>query len=72
MRSGTGLDEPLKRSPAAGSAALLEKLDLHTVRDLLWYFPRRYMDLGELTGLDELVPGELVTFLAARDEDGAR
>jgi ATP-dependent DNA helicase RecG len=58
------LDEPLARSPVGGRAAPeLEKLGLHTVRDLLWYFPRRYLDLGELTPLAELRVGEHVTFV---------
>ena len=58
------LDEPLARSPVgARTAQELEKLDLHTVRDLLWYFPRRYLDLGELTPLAELRSGEHVTFV---------
>jgi ATP-dependent DNA helicase RecG len=63
---GADLDEPLRRGVVdAKTAATLEKLDLHTVRDLLWYFPRRYIDLGQLTPLAELKPDEQVTFLAS-------
>jgi ATP-dependent DNA helicase RecG len=58
------LDEPLRTSPVgARSATELEKLGLSTVRDLLWYFPRRYLHLGELTPLARLHPGEHVTFV---------
>jgi ATP-dependent DNA helicase RecG len=59
------LDEPLARGPVgARTAPELEKLGLHTARDLLWYFPRRYLNLGELTPLAELRPGDHVTFVA--------
>jgi ATP-dependent DNA helicase RecG len=45
-------------------ALLTEKLDLATVGDLLRHYPRRYVQRGELTNLDELVPGEDVTVMA--------
>ncbi|MDF2440914.1 MAG: ATP-dependent helicase RecG, partial [Abditibacteriota bacterium] len=48
-------------------AALLAKLGLHTVRDLLYYFPARYEDRRLAKTIEELVPGErdsvLVTVL---------
>jgi ATP-dependent DNA helicase RecG len=43
---------------------LIEKLNLATVGDLLRHYPRRYVQRGELTNLDELVPGEDVTVMA--------
>jgi ATP-dependent DNA helicase RecG len=40
---------------------LTDRLGLHTVEDLLRHYPRRYYDLGELTDLAALRPGELAT-----------
>jgi ATP-dependent DNA helicase RecG len=36
----------------------LEKLGVHTVRDLLFFFPRRHTDYGRLRPIAELTPGE--------------
>ncbi|HVN13675.1 MAG TPA: ATP-dependent DNA helicase RecG [Kineosporiaceae bacterium] len=60
---GTPLDEPLARGPLAGDAKKLAKLGLGTAGDLLTHFPRRYVSLGQLTPLNELVVGEHVTFV---------
>jgi ATP-dependent DNA helicase RecG len=43
---------------------LAESLDLHTVGDLLGYYPRRYDKRGELTDLVGLTEGEYVTVQA--------
>ena len=43
---------------------LADKLDLHTVNDLLRYYPRRYERRGQLTDLAQLRVGERVTVLA--------
>ncbi|RNL84801.1 ATP-dependent DNA helicase RecG [Halostreptopolyspora alba] len=59
------LDQPLR--PTLGTAAakrLATELDLHTVGDLLRYYPRRYATRGELTELDALAEGEQVTVVA--------
>jgi ATP-dependent DNA helicase RecG len=59
------LGEPLDQNVGGKTAeALAEGLDLHTVGQLLDHFPRRYVERGELTRLDELEPGELVTIQA--------
>ena len=63
MTTGSWLDEPLKRSVDARTLKGLEQLGLATVRDLLWHFPRRYIDLGDLTPLTDLTIGEQVTFV---------
>jgi ATP-dependent DNA helicase RecG len=63
MTGDAWLDQPLKRNVDARTAAGLAKLGLETVRDLLWHFPRRYIDLGDLTPLTELRIGEQVTFV---------
>ncbi|GAB3451932.1 ATP-dependent DNA helicase RecG [Streptomonospora sediminis] len=58
-------DEPL-RTPLGAAAAkkLAGELDLHTVGDLLRYYPRRYATRGELTDLATLAEGEQVTVVA--------
>jgi ATP-dependent DNA helicase RecG len=62
MSVDSWLDQPLRHSVGT-TAANLEKLGLATVRDLLWYFPRRYLHLGELTPLQDLKKGDQVTFV---------
>jgi ATP-dependent DNA helicase RecG len=62
-RATTPLDEPLSRGPLAGDAKKLARLGLRTAGDLLRHFPRRYVSLGQLTPLDQLVAGEHVTFV---------
>ncbi|ADH65657.1 ATP-dependent DNA helicase recG [Nocardiopsis dassonvillei] len=59
-------DEPLSRGPLRGKTAkaLAEKLDLHTLGDLLRYYPRRYDRRGDLTDLAALREGEEVTVQA--------
>ncbi|SMB94737.1 ATP-dependent DNA helicase RecG [Thermanaeromonas toyohensis ToBE] len=42
-------------------AIKLSHLGIHTTRDLLYHFPRRYEDRRQLKPLNQLVPGETVT-----------
>lgn len=42
-------------------AKKLEKLGVHTVRDLLFYFPRRWDDFSRITPIKELKVGERVS-----------
>jgi ATP-dependent DNA helicase RecG len=58
------LGEPLDRNVGGKTAEAMAELDLHTVGDLLDHIPRRYVERGELTSLDELVVGETVTIQA--------
>ena len=44
--------------------AMATSLGLHTVRDLLRHYPRRYAKRGEMTRLDDLEVGDRVTVLA--------
>lgn len=39
----------------------LKKLGLITIRDLLWYFPSRYSDIGEIKKIATSKPGDEVT-----------
>ncbi len=41
--------------------AALKKLEIHTVRDLLLYFPYRYLDFSEVKKIKELKAGENVS-----------
>lgn len=47
----------------AARAELLARLGVHTIRDLLFLFPRDYQDLTELRTIDELEEGTLVSLL---------
>ncbi|MFW5981249.1 MAG: DNA helicase RecG, partial [bacterium] len=43
---------------------ILEKLNIKTIEDLLYYFPRDYEDRRKLTEIKYLSPGQLVTVKA--------
>ncbi len=59
------LDDPLDREFGPKTAKTLARaLDVHTVGELLRYYPRRYEQRGELTDLASLRDGEHVTVLA--------
>ena len=59
------LASPLRDAVGAKTAAALaEKLDLHTVGDLLHHYPRRYAKRGEVSDLGALELGEHVTVAA--------
>ena len=49
---------------AKAAKPLLEELKITTVGELLEHYPRQYLDLGQVSSVDELVPGELVTLVA--------
>ena len=57
----TELSRVLGPKTAAGMA---DQLGLHTVRDLLRHYPRRYARRGEMARLDDLRVGDRVTILA--------
>ena len=50
----------------------LYRLDVKTVRDLLFYFPFRYEDYSRVKRVGELVPGETVTVHVTIDKIHAR
>src|SRR6266540_4975760 len=54
--------EPLVGGKSA--KALAGSFDIHTVRDLLRHYPRRYDERGKLTDIQGLEIGEHVTVLA--------
>ena len=56
---------PLKKYlPAPSAKAISPHLDLHTVGQMLEYFPRKYLPRGELSSFAELVEGQDVTIIA--------
>lgn len=58
------LDTPLTVNLGAKTAkAMADHLDLHTVGDLLYHFPRRYDQRGDHTDIRSLEVGEQVTVL---------
>jgi ATP-dependent DNA helicase RecG len=59
------LETPLSRVLGPKTAtSMAEQLSLHTVRDLLRHYPRRYASRGEMARLDDLQKGDRVTILA--------
>ena len=61
----SGLDSPVTavKGVAAGSASKLAKLGVKTIRDLLYFFPRRHLDYSQRKTIAELVVGEEQTVL---------
>jgi recG-like helicase len=56
---------PLKKYlPAPSAKAIATHLDLHTVGEMLEYFPRKSLPRGELSSFAELVEGQDVTIIA--------
>ena len=56
---------PLKKYlPAPSAKAISTHLDLHTVGEMLDYFPRKYLPRGELSSFAKLVEGQDVTIIA--------
>ena len=60
------IDQKLSILPEIGikKAESLARLDLHTVRDLLFYYPRDHIDYARQVNISELTAGETVTIIA--------
>jgi ATP-dependent DNA helicase RecG len=58
------LETPLSKAVPRTPKDLADKLELHTVGDLLRHYPRRYAQRGELTDFRNLLVGEDVTIVA--------
>jgi ATP-dependent DNA helicase RecG len=59
------MQTPLARVLGPKTAtSMAEQLGLHSVRDLLRHYPRRYASRGEMSRLDDLQIGDRVTILA--------
>lgn len=49
------------KSIGSGRIKLFEKLGIRTLKDLLYYFPRRYEDRSQITKINKLLDGEIQT-----------
>ncbi len=72
--SGTGLEAPVIRLPGVGKARVsqLERLGVRTVGDLLFLYPRRYLDYSKITTISRLNIGEEVTIIGKVTNAGTR
>ena len=64
--AGQSIDAPVAslKGVSDRTAARLERLDVSTVRDLLYLFPRRHEDYSNLVTIAELVPDQECTVIA--------
>lgn len=60
------LDSPITavRGITTRTAALLRKMDVHTIHDLLYLFPHRHLDYSQVTKVRDLRVGEEQTLVA--------
>ena len=61
---GLQADTTTVRGIGQKQSQLLEKLNLHTIEDMLYYFPRRYDDYSKLKLIKDLTYDEEVTIVA--------
>jgi ATP-dependent DNA helicase RecG len=63
---GRSVDDPVGQLKGVDvkTAARLERLDVATVRDLLYLFPRRHEDYSSVVSVSEIVPGQECTAIA--------
>ncbi|MCH7606664.1 MAG: ATP-dependent DNA helicase RecG [Chloroflexi bacterium] len=66
LPAGVTVDGPvsLLRGVDVKLSARLKRLDVNSVRDLLYLFPRRHQDYSEFTKISELAPGQECTVIA--------
>ncbi len=69
-----GLDAPVTVLSGVGPAVakILARLGMHTLGDMLYYFPRRYDDYSALKTIHQLFYGEEVTVIASVVEINTR
>ena len=65
IQQGRSLESPVSVIPGIGTsnAGALAMQNVHTVRDFLYYFPRRYDDYSRFKTINRLVPDEMVSVL---------
>ncbi len=73
-RPRTGLDSPVTALQGVGprQAKRLTKLGVHTIRDMVYCFPRRHDDYSQLKPINRLEYGEEITIIARVWDAGAR
>lgn len=62
---GPSIDSPVSEIPGIGytNSKALAKQDVYTVRDFLYYFPRRYDDYSSFKPISRVVPDETVSVI---------
>ena len=62
---GPSIDSPVSNIPGIGfsNSKALAKQDVHTVREFLYYFPRRYDDYSDFKPINRVQPDETVTII---------
>ena len=62
---GPSIDSPVSDIPGIGysNSKALAKQDVYTVRDFLFYFPRRYDDFSAFKAINRVLPDEVVTVI---------
>ena len=72
--AGVGLDAPLTvlRGIGPRQAENLKRLNLQTMGDALYFFPRRYVDYSQLKPINRLEYGEEVTLIATVWDTGQK
>ncbi|HUV89330.1 MAG TPA: ATP-dependent DNA helicase RecG [Anaerolineae bacterium] len=70
----TGLDSPITalQGIGPGQAERLARLGIHTIRDILYSFPRRHDDYTQLKPINRLAYGEEATIIVQVWDAGAR
>ena len=58
-----GWDSPLSSLAGKKANDVVKETGFETVGELLDHYPRRYLDLDEVSTVEELVEGELVTLV---------
>lgn len=66
MQMEQALDQPVTAIKGIGEsiAATLSQLGINTVRDMVYYLPRRFDDYTEMKYISKLSPGETATLIA--------
>ncbi len=72
--AASGIDAPVIRLPGVGKARVvqLERLGVKTVGDLLFLYPRRYLDYSKITTISRLHVGDEVTVIGKVTNAGTR
>ena len=70
----TGLDSPITalQGIGPGQTKRLARLGIHTIRDILYFFPRRHDDYTQLKPINRLAYGEEATIIVQVWDAGAR
>jgi len=74
VHTRTGLDSPITALQGVGpkQARRLAKLGIHSIRDMIYLFPRRHDDYSQLKPINRIEYGEEVTIIARVWDAGVR